>query len=94
MITHYCIIVNIMQVSAYEKVHEKGWQPQSVTGVILFTHGYGVEIGHLSAWRGEKLAVLPRFDMQLMLQSIQDHFIERLYLVCSAFGAQQRAQRI
>jgi len=82
MITHYDIIVNIMQVSAYEKTHETTWRPQSVTGVIPFTHGYGVEIGHLTACRGETLVVLPRFDMQMMLSSIQRFGIERLYLVC------------
>lgn len=81
MITHYGIIVNILQVSACEKVHERAWRPQSAMGVIPFTHGYGVGIGHISAWRGEKLVVLPRFDMQLMLQSIQDYSLERLYLV-------------
>ncbi|KAK0701266.1 hypothetical protein B0H67DRAFT_595721 [Lasiosphaeris hirsuta] len=81
MITHYGIIVNVMQVSAYEGVHGKDWRPQAVTGVIPFTHGYGVEIGHLAAWRGETLVVLPRFDMQLMLQSVQQYHIGRLYLV-------------
>ena len=87
MITHYGIIVNIMQVSAYEKAHEATWRPQPVTGVIPFTHGYGVEIGHLTACRGEPLVVLPRFDMQMMLSSIQNYRIERLYLVWLAWIA-------
>ncbi|KAK0633799.1 hypothetical protein B0T14DRAFT_507874 [Immersiella caudata] len=81
MISHFAIIHNIMQVSTYEKTHKESWRPQCTSGVIPFTHGYGIEIGHLGAWRGEQLVVLPRFDMQLMLQSVQDHRIERLYLV-------------
>jgi acyl-CoA synthetase (AMP-forming)/AMP-acid ligase II len=81
MITHYGIIANMMQISAYEKTHEAAWRPQAVTGVIPFTHGYGVFIGHLTACRGETLVVLPRFDMQMMLSSVQRFRIERLYLV-------------
>lgn len=81
MIPHYSIILNIVQVSTYEKTHQEAWHPQCTIGVIPFTHGYGIEIGHLAAVRGEPLVVLPRFDMQLMLQSIQKYQIERLYLV-------------
>lgn len=91
MITHYGIIVNILQISALEKVHEASWVPQPVTGVVPFTHGYGVEIGHLTAWRGETLVVLPRFDMQLMLQSVQQHRIQRLYLVCHPVAGRRGA---
>lgn len=67
--------------STHEHVHKESWRPQVVSGVVPFTHGYGVLIGHLTAWRGETLVVLPRFDMQLMLQSVQRYRIERLCLV-------------
>lgn len=81
MIPHYGISLNVMQTSTYEKTHEESWRPQCVAGVIPFTHGYGVKIAHLAAWRGETMIVLPRFDMQLMLQSVQQYRIEKLYLV-------------
>ncbi|KAH6855930.1 hypothetical protein B0I37DRAFT_366142 [Chaetomium sp. MPI-CAGE-AT-0009] len=81
MITHYGLTVNIMQMSAHENVHGESWHPQASSGVVPFTHGYGVLIGHLTAWRGETLAVLPRFDMQLMLRAVQQYRLERLYLV-------------
>ena len=84
MITHYSLTVNLMQMSAHENVHGESWHPQTTSGVLPFTHGYGVLIGHLTAWRGETLVVLPRFDMQLMLRSVQQYRIERLYLVCLA----------
>lgn len=80
-ITHYGIMVNILQMSAHENVHKGSWHPQVVSGVVPFTHGYGVLIAHLTAWRGETLVVQPRFDMLLMLQSVQRYRIERLCLV-------------
>ncbi|KAK3290800.1 uncharacterized protein B0H64DRAFT_368292 [Chaetomium fimeti] len=81
MITHYSLTINTLQMSAHENVQGESWHPHAVSGVLPFTHVYGLFIGHVAAWRGETLIVLPRFDMQLMLQSVQQYRIARLYLV-------------
>lgn len=69
--------------SAFESFH-RGDRPETTTGAIPFSHSYGLALGHLVVCRGDSLIVLPRFDMQLMLKSIPQYSIERLYLVSAS----------
>lgn len=79
-ITHFGLITNISQMGAFEGFH-KSDQTETTTGAIPFSHSYGLALGHLVAWRGDSLIVFPRFDIQMMLKSIPQFKIERLYLV-------------
>jgi hypothetical protein len=81
MITHYGLIFNTMQLSVFESPHRKQGQAEIVTGVVPFSHGYGIGLSHIMIWRGDLMVVFPRFDMQLMLQSVQQYRIDRLYIV-------------
>ncbi len=85
MITHYGLIFNTMQLTVFESPHRKPGQAEVVTGVVPFSHGYGIGLSHIMVWRGDLMVVFPRFDMQLMLQSVQQYRIDRLYIVSLFF---------
>ena len=79
-LTHFNVISNIVQSTTYESDYKRG-RTETVTGILPLSHSYGLILGHLSAWRGDTVILHPRFDMQVMLQSISRWKIERLYLV-------------
>lgn len=82
MITHYNLIANLLQVGTFESfLRSPGGPPEPATGLLPFSHGYGLLVGHLAVWRGDPLVSFPRFDMQRMLQAVQQYRIARLYLV-------------
>ncbi|KAL2867350.1 acyl--CoA ligase [Aspergillus lucknowensis] len=88
-ITHYNFISNVLQASMFES-YDKSGRNEVAIGAIPFTHGYGLALGHIMVYRGDSLIVIPRFDMQLMLKTIPQYRIERLYLVppiLAAFAA-------
>lgn len=80
MLTHYGLVKNVVQMTTYEDFVRKG-RGEVGTGVVPFSHSYGIMLGHASVWRGDSIILFPRFDMQLMLKAIATHRIERLYLV-------------
>lgn len=80
MLTHYGLIANVTQWTAFED-HIRHGRPEAVTGSAPFTHSYGVVLGHLVSWRRDSLIIFPKFDIQLMLQVVPKYHVERLYLV-------------
>lgn len=80
MLTHYGLICNVLQSTAYEDYSKQG-RGQVGSGAIPFSHSYGILIGHLAVWRRDTLVVFPQFDMQHLLSCIPQYRIERLYLV-------------
>jgi acyl-CoA synthetase (AMP-forming)/AMP-acid ligase II len=89
MITHYNIIANILQVTTYESFQMAGCTEVG-TGAIPFTHSYGLDLGHIAVYRGDSIVVFPRFDMQLLLKSVPQYQVQRLYLVRSAIPCNRR----
>ncbi|KAL3426495.1 hypothetical protein PVAG01_00004 [Phlyctema vagabunda] len=79
-ITHANIIANILQVYVFES-EVKADTPQIALGILPLSHGFGLVLAHLEIFRGHTTVLQSKFNMQLMLQSVQDHRIERLYLV-------------
>lgn len=56
-----------------------------VLGLLPFSHIYGlVFVTHASAYMGDGVIVLPKFEFQATLQAIQDYKISTLFLVCSS----------
>ncbi|EGX96626.1 AMP dependent CoA ligase, putative [Cordyceps militaris CM01] len=80
MLTHYGIITNLLQMSAFEGFANDTYG-QTVAAAIPFSHSYGILIGHVGVLRGESHIVFPRFDMQRMLGSVASYRVNRLYLV-------------
>ncbi|KAL6863368.1 putative NRPS-like protein biosynthetic cluster [Amphichorda felina] len=80
MLTHYGVMLNILQVTAYEDYSKQG-RGQVASGAIPFSHSYGLLIGHIALWRRDTLIVFPQFDMQHLLRTVSEFNITRLYLV-------------
>ncbi|KAK7420261.1 hypothetical protein QQX98_002916 [Neonectria punicea] len=84
MISHHNVISNILQHVTYESIgrKQKGVKTQNVLGFLPFSHIYGlIVVAHTSTWRGDGIFVLPKFDFQWFLESIQKYKIEQLLVV-------------
>ncbi|RKL19653.1 hypothetical protein BFJ68_g3132 [Fusarium oxysporum] len=61
---------------------KKGVETQAVTGFLPFSHIYGLVIAaHTCTWRGDQVIVLPKFDFNDFLKSIQEFKIRQLLVV-------------
>ncbi|KAM0816669.1 hypothetical protein AB5N19_02471 [Seiridium cardinale] len=84
MISHRNVIANMMQVRWHESVgREKlGVETQTTLGLLPISHIYGLVVVTLSAiYRGDGVIILPRFELQRLLETIQRFKINFLYLV-------------
>lgn len=85
MISHRNVIANTVQISLYDAVdrQKKGPDYHDVAlGLLPQSHIYGlIVICHASTYRGDQVIVLPKFDLQHYLNSIQKYKINTLYIV-------------
>ncbi|KAK7424611.1 hypothetical protein QQZ08_008494 [Neonectria magnoliae] len=84
MISHRNVISNILQHVTYESIgrKQKGVKTQNVLGFLPLSHIYGlIVVAHTSTWRGDGIFVLPKYDFQWFLESIQKYKIEQLLVV-------------
>ncbi|KAI1864753.1 hypothetical protein JX265_008477 [Neoarthrinium moseri] len=84
MIAHQNVIANMMQIRWHESVGRelKGVSTQTVLGLLPMSHIYGLVVVSLAGmYRGDSVIVLPRFELQPLLETIQRFKINFLYLV-------------
>lgn len=85
MISHRNVIANTVQTAVYDKLGRDKIRPgyQDVAlGLLPQSHIYGlIVICHASAYRGDRVIVLPKFDLQHYLTSIDKYKINTLYVV-------------
>jgi len=85
MISHRNVIANTIQISLYDQPARdaKGKDYQDVAlGLLPQSHIYGlIVICHASTWRGDRVIVLPKFEMGSYLNAIQRYKINTLYIV-------------
>lgn len=84
MVSHYNLIANILQVTALESVGRKslGVDTQVALGVLPFSHIYGITIiSLLAVFRGDQIIVLPKFELNSLLQAVQTFKIQQLNIV-------------
>ncbi|KAI7769511.1 hypothetical protein LZL87_011395 [Fusarium oxysporum] len=84
MISHRNVISNVLQHVTYDSVarRKKGVETQAVTGFLPFSHIYGLVIAaHTCTWRGDQVIVLPKFEFNDFLKSIQEFKIRQLLVV-------------
>lgn len=90
MISHRNVIANTLQMRAKEQSsrdklkakHNIAEWTENCLGLLPLSHIYGlIVIAHVGPYRGDGVVVLPKYDFQLLLQSIQDYKIAMLYLV-------------
>ncbi|RMZ78497.1 hypothetical protein DV737_g3858, partial [Chaetothyriales sp. CBS 132003] len=86
MISHRNVIANTLQIKAYDqrgRTEHGGPNYHDVAlGLLPQSHIYGlIVICHLSTYRGDKVVVLPKFDLQNYLSAIQTYKISSLFVV-------------
>ncbi|KAI9828290.1 MAG: hypothetical protein M1819_006628 [Sarea resinae] len=90
MVSHRNIICNVLQITAQEKPYrdtQKGLGNVSdyteiQLGLLPQSHIYGLTfLCHLSAYRGDSVIVFPKFELQQILNSVQQFRINTLFLV-------------
>jgi acyl-CoA synthetase (AMP-forming)/AMP-acid ligase II len=86
MISHRNVIANTLQISVYDvpgRKHIGGDNYQDVAlGLLPQSHIYGlIVICHASTYRGDKVVILPKFDMTQYLTAISHYKINTLYIV-------------
>ncbi|KLP03792.1 Uncharacterized protein Y057_1627 [Fusarium fujikuroi] len=84
MISHRNVISNVLQHVTYDSVarRKKGVETQAVTGFLPFSHIYGLVIAaHTCTWRGDQIIVLPKFEFNDFLKSVQEFKIRQLLVV-------------
>ena len=84
MISHRNVIANIIQASSYEEPARKhyGVSTQVMLGLLPLSHIYGLTlVALLSQYRGDEVIILPRFELDSFLASVQRFRIEQLSVV-------------
>ncbi|EED18837.1 AMP dependent ligase, putative [Talaromyces stipitatus ATCC 10500] len=81
-VSHYNVMVNVLQVAAYESPARRPGQTKVVLGLLPQSHIYGiVSICHISIYRGDAVLVLPKFDLPVLAASIEKFKINVLFIV-------------
>lgn len=87
MVSHYNVIVNVIQVAAYESPARRRGQTKVVLGLLPQSHIYGiVSICHISIYRGDSVLVLPRFELPVLAAAIERFKINVLFIVSLSEG--------
>ncbi|RAL68665.1 hypothetical protein DID88_007374 [Monilinia fructigena] len=84
MISHQNVISNILQLKSYEKDIRDKWETDTELGLGLLplSHIYGlVVIAQGTTYRGDEIIILPKFELNSFLNSIQQYKIQTLYVV-------------
>ena len=81
MVTHLNMISEILLFKLYESPSRTQGQKDTVLGLLPYSHIYGLSVFNAAVYRGETVAVLPRFELEVLLRAIQKLKINRLYLV-------------
>lgn len=85
MISHRNVIANTLQITLYDKPAREAIRPgylDVALGLLPQSHIYGlIVISHCSTYRGDRVIILPKFDLQHYLTSIQKYKINTLYIV-------------
>lgn len=85
MISHRNVVANTIQIKLYDGVDRakngKGYH-EAALGLLPQSHIYGlIVICHCSTYLGDTVIVLPRFEINSYLNSIQKYKINTLYIV-------------
>ncbi|MGE0158924.1 MAG: AMP-binding protein [Gemmatimonadales bacterium] len=82
MLTHRNLVANLVQLEGSYSLCRPLTPEDTVIAVLPFFHIYGlVVVMNYALWRGAKLVVLPRFDLEQFLGVTQDHRVTFAYLV-------------
>ena len=80
-VSHKNVIANVIQQTVFESVAQQSSSPETCLTVIPQSHAATLVMCHTMVFRGDSIIVLPKFDMFQMLRSVQQHQVNRLFLV-------------
>jgi len=85
MISHRNVIANTIQLTVFDQSSRDAVSPDYrdvALGLLPQSHIYGlIVICHASTYRGDQVIILPKFDLQHYLTSIEKYQIRTLYIV-------------
>lgn len=84
MISHFNVISNILQHTTYESVGRdaEGVVTQVLLAPLPMSHIYALVVAaHVATWRGDGYVVLPKYDIETFLTSIQRFRVEQVLVV-------------
>ncbi len=82
MLTHRNLVANMVQIAGCDTLCRPISDRDTVMAVLPFFHIYGlVVVMNYALWRGARLVVAPRFDLEPFLKAMQDHRVTFAYLV-------------
>jgi acyl-CoA synthetase (AMP-forming)/AMP-acid ligase II len=99
MISHRNVIANTVQISQFDKrgrelIGGKDYNDVAL-GLLPQSHIYGlIVICHASTYRGDRVIVLPKFDIQNYLTAIAKYKINTLYIVPPIIIAMVKNQKL
>jgi hypothetical protein len=98
IISHRNVVANIIQISAFEKEFRQSYKTpgQETTsevglGLLPLNHIYALVVTHYAVYNGDKIIILPKFEIGLFLSTIQKYKIQNLYVVSLCLGEHARA---
>ena len=78
MLTHFNLVANLVQMQTVERMAAE----EVVIGVVPFHHIYGFNVVlNLTLHAGATLVVLPRFEVEEFLRTVQDHAVTTAFVV-------------
>ncbi|KAI9836285.1 MAG: hypothetical protein M1819_001622 [Sarea resinae] len=82
MISHYNVISNVLQIRTYDYSSRSPEYHDTMLGLLPQSHIYAlIVICHTGAYVGDKVVVLPSFNLDWMLNAVQVHQITALFIV-------------
>lgn len=90
MISHQNVIANIMQIVLHERPSREARArnlgvdaySENALGLLPMSHIYGlIVISLVGPYRGDGVIVLPKYELKILLQAVQDFKMQILYLV-------------
>ncbi|KAI9648950.1 hypothetical protein NHQ30_001516 [Ciborinia camelliae] len=84
MISHQNVMTNVLQLKTYDQNVRDEWEVETEVGLGLLplSHIYGlVVVAQGTTYRGDEVIILPKFELQSFLNSIQTYKIQGLYVV-------------
>ncbi|HYJ45128.1 MAG TPA: 4-coumarate--CoA ligase family protein [Pyrinomonadaceae bacterium] len=78
MLTHYNLVANLCQMDVAESVTER----DTLIAVLPFFHIYGMNVVlNLGLYKGTTIVVLPRFELEHFLETLERYEVTRAHLV-------------
>jgi acyl-CoA synthetase (AMP-forming)/AMP-acid ligase II len=78
MLTHYNMVANLCQMDVAESVREQ----DTLVAVLPFFHIYGMNVVlNFGLYKGTTIVVLPRFDLEQFLKTMERYRVTRAHLV-------------